>query len=515
MGVLDRIPRPLRLIPGAASALIIANTLGLLRVDAGSAVYLAIAFIAAAAAGSMKLITRRRVKASTRSAEEAGWVSFEVEVMGDVAGASRFIDALKERAYSGSRYVFVSVLGGGIRSYLIVLDAPGFPAEVEAEIVKSLATAVGGVRLSRVNLNPELTVADLASTAYAASRASAPLVALRTREDGPASQGRVIAVIGERLDSSTPAPVGVTEEDIRGHVGIFGSTGTGKTTTASVLSCALAKAGFSVLIMDWHGEYDQRLPCAHSLVRPVSDPAPADPLALGEYDIIVEVISRALSLTPPQEYMVSTIIERGRPRSLAELYRMIESYHDDSRWDKEVRKALERKVGMLVKGRHAPAFTGSWSNPARPGHVTVVKLDEIRITLARRAYALFVLASEFIQRSAGSPGLDTVFVIDESHNLFNAPEAEFAGALLAESRKYGMYFVVITQSPASIPNTVLLNTNTKIIHALRSARDRDLIASTLSLPDRMIKWVTRLNKGEAILQSPSQPEPVVLRVKLG
>lgn len=518
MGLPDRVPRPLRLIPAAAATLVIADVLSIIDLGAVHAAYGAAAgAVAATALAGLRGARRARgSRASGRQREPPGWASFEVEVLGEAADATRFLEALKERSSHGSRYVIVTILGGGVRSYLVVLDSPGFPAEVEAEIVKSLATAVGGVRLSKAGLSPSTTLAELLDPSRPAQPSNAPLLAsLRTPGDRRTSTTRPISIIGERVDSPTPTQVGLTEEDVRGHVGIFGSTGTGKTTTAAVLACSLTKAGFSVVILDWHGEYTARLNCSHRSVYPVTDPAPADPLALGDDDLSVEVIARALSLTPPQEYMLASIIERFRPRNLRDLYKIIEARQDDSRWDKEVRKALERKVGMLVKGKHAPAFTGSWTNPANGGSIAVVRMDEMRITLARRAYSLFVLASEFVSRSSGTHALDVVFILDEAHNIFNAPEAEFAGTLLAESRKYGMHFVVATQSPASIPNSVLLNTNTKIVHALRSARDRDLVASTLSLPEKLARWVTRLDRGEAILQAPSQPEPIVVRVKLG
>ena len=43
------------------------------------------------------------------------------------------------------------------------------------------------------------------------------------------------------------------------HVGVFGSTGSGKSTTTAYIISQLVDFGVDVLVLDWHGEYEKLL----------------------------------------------------------------------------------------------------------------------------------------------------------------------------------------------------------------------------------------------------------------
>ncbi|WP_460125386.1 ATP-binding protein [Stetteria hydrogenophila] len=532
-------PRPLRLLPSLAAIGLIVYAEGS-RIPGWLGRLLAPAALAAGAALAAVVAwhVRRRwgsgegleqsyavepVGGPAGISGEAGeFVVYEVEALGDGDAAGRFVEALKERAKSGvASYVLVTSMDRGVASYLVVKGKAWNSALVEAEIVKSLASAVGGVRLRRVDAKPFTGVASLPDKMPPSTGGSGGAVLARiplhweARESGG---GRVVARLGERVDPPGGEAV-LRDVDIEGHVAIFGSTGSGKSTTAALLACSLSQAGFDVVVLDWTGEYPGKLPCAPArVVRPISDPAPVDPVILagsGDVELAVETISRALSLTPPQEYLLSTVMERFKPHSLQELASLIAGAEEQARWDREVKRALLRKLGSLTSGRSKLAFTGSIESPFFGEGLTVVRLDEIRVTQARRAYVLFLTTWAYTLRYSQGGGRKTVYVIDEAHNIFNHPEAGIMESMVAEARKYGLHFVVITQSPAAISNNVLLNTNTKIIHALRSGRDKDVVAEAAGLPPRVIGLLDKLKPGEAVLVSPSNPEPALVKVKLG
>ncbi|MEM4799866.1 MAG: hypothetical protein QXO61_00895, partial [Acidilobaceae archaeon] len=93
-------------------------------------------------------------------------------------------------------------------------------------------------------------------------------------------------------------------------------------------------------------------------------------------------------------------------------------------------------------------------------------------------------------------------------------EQPFVEQLFAEARKYGLSLAVASQSPSSIPNGVLLNANTKIVHALKSARDKAVIADSMSLSQDYLEVLDKLEPGVALVQSPSCSRVVLVRVKL-
>jgi DNA helicase HerA-like ATPase len=456
-----------------------------------------------------------------------GGVSFrvlEVEVKSRRDSvASGVAKVISDRASKGGvRYVFLSLLEGDLRRSLILLAShdPG-RLEVEAEVLKSiLSSLVEDVRVYDVNV-PEL--APLARWALEAKVHSRGLILIsestmssRHPFRGNPHGGNPSIYLGEVLDKPYPKPFTLEEVDLEGHIGVFGSTGSGKSTTLSVLSeRAWSQAGIPVLILDWTGEHSALLKARgvpFKEYNPSRGEASINPLDLSsDVDYLVSVMVKALSLSPPQAYMLLKALEQGRPRNLRELEAAIEVLSEESKWDREVKRALLRKIGMLTRGSYE-AFKET-RGVALEG-INVIRLDYMRNILARRSYALFILAGLFMERSSGVEGPKVLIAIDEAHNIFNGEEATFIEQLFSESRKYGIILAIATQSPSSIPNGVLLNTNTKIVHALRSARDKSIIAETMSLPRDYVEILDKLGPGEAIVQSPSNPQPLLIQVQL-
>jgi DNA helicase HerA-like ATPase len=456
-----------------------------------------------------------------------GGVSFrvlEVEVKSRRDSvASGVAKVISDRASKGGvRYVFLSLLEGDLRRSLILLAShdPG-RLEVEAEVLKSiLSSLVEDVRVYDVNV-PEL--APLARWALDAKVHSRGLILIsestmssRHPFRGNPHGGDPSIYLGEVLDKPYPKPFTLEEVDLEGHIGVFGSTGSGKSTTLSILSeRAWSQAGIPVLILDWTGEHSALLKARGAPFKeynPSRGEASINPLDLSsDLDYLVSVMVKALSLSPPQAYMLLKALEQGRPRNLRELEAAIEVLSEESKWDREVKRALLRKIGMLTRGSYE-AFKET-RGVALEG-INVIRLDYMRNILARRSYALFILAGLFMERSSGVEGPKVLIAIDEAHNIFNGEEAAFIEQLFSESRKYGIILAIATQSPSSIPNGVLLNTNTKIVHALRSARDKSIIAETMSLPRDYVEILDKLGPGEAIVQSPSNPQPLLIQVQL-
>jgi len=332
-------------------------------------------------------------------------------------------------------------------------------------------------------------------------------------------------VIGETLDTPTPVEVGLQLSDIASHVAIFGSTGSGKSTTASVLSCRIwSKLKVPVVIIDWTGEYEElmrKIGCRSKVevMDPLERGPIVDPLRLKikDVDLISEILGKALGLSWPQIYLLSSVLEESLPSSLQELVALIEASPESSKWDREVKRGLLRKLGILAKGQGTELLKKGSFNPSEFewSGVTVLDVSNIRLSLLRRAYALLFLASLFVTRLDKRGFATPLFIfVDEAHNVFDPSDIPFTDNLIAESRKLGMWLGVVTQSPSAISNAVLLNTSTKIIHALRSARDKMIVIDTMNLRRDYVDVMDRLDVGQAILSAPSLGEPVLIRIKL-
>jgi hypothetical protein len=110
---------------------------------------------------------------------------------------------------------------------------------------------------------------------------------------------------------------------------------------------------------------------------------------------------------------------------------------------------------------------------------------------------------------------DIILVIEEAHNLLDKRlEQQQSGnemgsgrfllqqivRLLQEGREAGLGVIVIDQSPASLADAVVRNTNTKIILRIGDAEEAEKIGSTLGLKKEDCRDLHELEDGESVVK---------------
>jgi hypothetical protein len=438
---------------------------------------------------------------------------FEIEVSAPQHSAFTEISKLiADRArFGGSRILVASLLESGRgRVLVLVYSRDKEKVRVDYEVLKTMLASSGSVRIRELGGRETEILAEVARNIAPSSRA-APLIVRPPGEERTAESG---LRLGVRIDAPLPEPVYLTREDVEGHIAVFGSTGTGKSTTLSIIACQAWKSlGARVVVLDWAGEHSEKLSaagCKAKTLDPLNE-ASINPLSLVEREedavAIVEAMSASLSLTEPQEYMLLKAIEEGRPKSVEELEAVIEAMPESSRWDRDVKRALQRKIAALTRGSSKSAFKGSPA-PQQPTEPVVIDVSRIPALQARRAYTLLALWRLYRESERG---LKSIVFIDEAHNVAIGEEG-LLSKLLAEARKRGLRLAIATQSPSLMPTRVIANANTKIVHALRSHRDLEVVREALYLPERLVQKLPILERGEALLHSPSHPNPVLIKV---
>jgi DNA helicase HerA-like ATPase len=103
-----------------------------------------------------------------------------------------------------------------------------------------------------------------------------------------------------------------------------------------------------------------------------------------------------------------------------------------------------------------------------------------------------------------------MLVIDEAHNIFYNENP--LTTLIAEVRKWGIGFIIITQAPSMLSPVIIKNTNTKIIHTLKTSSDINTVVSAAILKKEHIKIVSSLKPGEALLVIPELAEPILVKI---
>ncbi len=248
------------------------------------------------------------------------------------------------------------------------------------------------------------------------------------------------------------------------HIGVFGPTGSGKTTLAKLLA-SLAQNSVRILVIDPHGEYNIGLK-----VKPQLNPPEARiPLVLkGEQlaDIIISYMKRLYSLGPRQEYLLRTVFkqiieESGanrdvlvRPNIIAK--RLLELDKSSSALSLSAyMHDFASKIGSLDLG-----LLFSKQN-------ITIDLAQIRDIEVKKAIVEIVLASIYsyyrMQGETDRPHL--LLIVDEAHELIPRGKVgvESLRTIIAEARKYGIIVLLVSQTPNQIDEIAISNIRYKIL----------------------------------------------------
>lgn len=130
-------------------------------------------------------------------------------------------------------------------------------------------------------------------------------------------------------------------------------------------------------------------------------------------------------------------------------------------------------------------------------------------------------------KSAPVNALKHITVLEEAHNLLKktsteqssessnvqGKSVEMIANAIAEMRTYGEGFVIADQAPGLLDESVIRNTNTKIIMSLPDYSDRELVGRAVGLSEEQVVEITRLPKGKAVVYQNNWVAPVLCAVE--
>ena len=317
-------------------------------------------------------------------------------------------------------------------------------------------------------------------------------------------------MIGEAINSIIPLQVKIPYKNLTQHTIIIGSTGSGKTYTASRLISR--SRGFKRIILDWHGEYHKLVPGAKTI-----DPyrASINLLAQDIYDTIT-LLTDLLELTPPQSYILEKIIEKEEPGNIGELRDKIEYWIDESAWMRESRLSLLRKINPLTWRRYRKLFTDNGFKELIDdggGEAYIIELYRINDPYIRRIYEAGILNQVFRKALERRLKRKILVVVEEAQNIIGRDKpVKILLRMLSEIRKFNVGLVIVSQSPSSLDEEAMKNTNTKIIHSIKSHTDLEVVNRILYLPYEYQKLIPYLDTGEAVVYTRSLKKPIIVKI---
>lgn len=230
----------------------------------------------------------------------------------------------------------------------------------------------------------------------------------------------------------------------------------------------------------------------------------------------IEILESSLDLTPAQAHILEDAVSIASQRrnsaidTIDAIIEIVQNSPTTARWFTESREALIRKLKPLSANYLKIKWHSLKKVAIARNRIYVFDVSEIPNVRVKRIFASLLIRSIALKAQYNSIEKPLIVAVDEANNILSTDNP--ISNLIAEVRKWGIGFVVVTQAPSMLAPMILKNTNTKIIHTIKSSSDVDAILSTIVLRSEYKKVISSLKPGEALISMPEFAEPVLIKI---
>ncbi|MGN0482097.1 MAG: helicase HerA domain-containing protein [Lachnospiraceae bacterium] len=350
------------------------------------------------------------------------------------------------------------------------------------------------------------------------------------------------------------SPVYLDKADLDKHIFVSGVTGSGKTTTCQKI---LKKADMPFLVIE-PAKTEYRVMCRNdkdikvfTLGDNQTTPLPMNPLIFYPRESItsrVDLLCACIESAFDMEAAIPQIIEQALYRSyeekgwdiytnqnrnyseeecfdgsgkafptISDLIKNCEIVVNEQGFDDRLKNdyigSIKARLLGLTSGEKGFLLntTSSVDFMDLLDHKVVFELEHIRSSAEKSLIMGFILInlSEAIREKYELEGkFQHITLVEEAHRLLSKCQAgdspakkqsvEMFSDMLAEIRKYGESLIIVDQIPNKLTPDVLKNTNTKIIHRIFAADDKEAVGNTIMLKEEQKEFLSNLPTGRAV-----------------
>jgi len=338
-------------------------------------------------------------------------------------------------------------------------------------------------------------------------------------------------------------PVGITGRAIPHHIGIFATTGMGKSNLMKslALSCMrLRRYGFMVL--DPHGEYydggekgkkglrHANLPDALVVFSSRQLDGPYNSLHIAAKEIEISDLQSLYEFTQAQIECLEAAKYKLKENWLMDFNdKSVESisealggkYHEGT--INVIKRRLEKLFELKLVSTDAHlSVTSNIIDCLRDGKVVLV--DTSNMFESEELLVSTVLARAIFERNKKLYGEDKeafdklppmLIAMEEAQRVLKEAEGSVFSQIAREGRKFKTGLCAVSQQPKLIDNEVISQFNTLFILGLADRKDREILRNSAKQDiSQLDNEIQMLGPGEALIASPFTPFAIPVKVHL-
>lgn len=337
------------------------------------------------------------------------------------------------------------------------------------------------------------------------------------------------------FNGSKIIPLRIGADSFKKHMAVYGSTGSGKTTTVKHVLRELAGLGYPFMVLDWHNEYGSlteefkgKLLSLGAFSLDIINPIEADSLS-EHVAIVTDIFGQIYGFTPSQSYMfrevlLQTLIERelriNASSPLVNFIEALERWSTKSFYENETKFALLRRLRPLITGQSREIFCNRDKlvkiEDLIDGHV-VFELGDIVEVDIRKLVSLFILALLYEFRLKNKNTRCHFTVLEEAHNVLpyrrrDSPPG-IAEKLFLEMRKFNESLILVSQFPSQISPEIVKSTSLKVSHRICEGEESRVLTDIMGLPQKDYELLKKLIPGYGFLTMEGIPKPIFFLVE--
>ena len=319
-----------------------------------------------------------------------------------------------------------------------------------------------------------------------------------------------------------PHEFGINFHELTRHVGIFGSTGSGKTTLSKNILRELIRKKIPFIVFDWQKNY-RDLVSEHKSVNIFTIGADTSPFYFNYFKMpdgitykeyvknIIEVFNKAyLGGVGSDSVLLKVFDSAYRQHEVPTTQDALDILDDDMRGEKlRGREMLWKQSSLRMLEFLSYGGTGDIFNVNNFYPIENLLQDHVIFELGALASSndkrffveMFTLWYWLYKEQQGieDEKLKHVLVFEEFHNIVeNSGKEDLIQKIFRQIRKYGTALVVIDQTPSLIPNPIFENIYSKITFSLNHKRNVTAIADAMFMDYGQSKFIGLLETGQAI-----------------